>query len=911
MRNRFFVLALSFLVLVVALAGLLGILEILPQPVVPGSSPDGNLPASSQPVVSPTPTKPASPSLEPFIPQPTAGISSDLSLNSEPPPHIPVFEVTGAATTSYLKSDAYPTYDGERWQREDNTQHYRYERETLPVPVASYNRKTEDDIAVTPLFVLATGTVPLPTSLYPVRITADVPLLYFPDEQVFHSEEGFPDAYTFRTAHYAFDDSVLLEAEVDPQDRYLSLPPVITQRTRELAYTITKDVKTPYQKAKAIENYLKANYVYDFDYKHAPEGWEPNDWFLFEDKRGVCGNFNSAFVVLSRSAGIPARLAGGFHIKPQEEKQVVYQDQAHAWSEVKFKDLGWYTFDATGSPPGPVPTITEITSVEPIIKKGHSFKVQGAVQDISGNPVDGQWVELFVNPQKETEGGLLIGEGATTSEGGFEIKAIIPPEIDVGDYHILAHCLKSARYMESWSDPVINVVTATNLSMQVPSKVKVQEPVIIKGILTEEFGEPLIGQRIGVYLADREVAELTTSENGQFTWEQGFNKAGAYTLKVDFAGTDYYLESSRQAEFQVLTPTTIELDAISADSETETTVHEPILITGSLFEEMTRIPLPGQKIEILIDGEVVGDKLITDREGIFKIEYTFDEVGRYQIDANFSSIPFYWESSTVTNLEIFPVSGFSYWSYLIIVLTLALAGVGGFFTYRWQKQRHLLLAPATVQATSETQASPLPQREEVSHEVPLAIEFSQIKSPFPDVWGLDDDLEIVCLLVGPQGEKLAARPLEVYINNKLIAQLTTDKSGTGKLHYTFAEKERCEILVRLKGEPGVGDISARRTLRIVDYREEMVNLFEALVNWFRNLGIKLGVKLTPREIEYRVLNTGRGIPERDMDRVVSCFEEADYSLHSINRSHYQTMYLAQREIRKHGGDFRGDPAKES
>ncbi|MFC1957196.1 transglutaminase domain-containing protein [Chloroflexota bacterium] len=441
--------ALSFLVLVVALAGLLGILEILPQPIGPGFSPDGNLPAFPQPVVSPTPTKQASPSLEPITAQPTAGISSDLSLKVDQPPHIPVFEVTGAATTSLLKSETYSSYDGEAWQREDNAQHYRYEGETLLPAVTSYSQKTEDGIIVTSLFALPTGTVPLPTSLYPVRITADVPLLYFPDEQVFHSEEGFPDAYTFRTAHYAFDDSVLLETEVDPQDRYLSLPSVITQRTRELAYTITKDAKPPYQKAKAIENYLKANYVYDFDYEHAPEGWEPNDWFLFEDKRGVCGNFNSAFVVLSRSVGIPARLAGGFAIVPQEEKQVVYQDQAHAWSEVKFKDLGWYTFDATGSRPDPMPTITEITSVEPIIKKGHSFKVQGAVQDVSGNPADGQWVELFVNPQKETEGGLLIGEGATTSEGGFNIEATIPAEDEVGDYHVLAHCLKSARYMES------------------------------------------------------------------------------------------------------------------------------------------------------------------------------------------------------------------------------------------------------------------------------------------------------------------------------------------------------------------------------------------------------------------------------------------------------------------------------
>jgi hypothetical protein len=694
---------------------------------------------------------------------------------------------------------------------------------------------------------------------------------------------------------------VLLKAEVDSQNKYLQLSAGITQRTRELARTITKNGKTPYQKAKAIEDYLKTNYVYDFYYEHAPEGWEPNDWFLFEDKRGVCGNFNSAFVILSRSVGVPARLVSGFAITPQEEKQVVYTDQAHAWSEVKFKDLGWYTFDATGSRPDPVSTITEITSVETVIKKGHSFKVQGTVQDVSGNPADGQWVEVFINSQKETEGGLLIGEGAIASEGGFDIKAIIPPEIDVGDYHILAHCLKSPRYMESWSDPVVKVVTDTNLSMQVPSRVKTQESVTLRGNLTEEFGEPLAGQRIAVYLADKKVAELTTDEDGKFTWEQGFDKSGTYTLKVDFAGSDYYLESSREAEFQVLTPTTVKLDVISPDTITGASVSEPILITGSLFEEITKMPLPDQEIEIFIDGEPVGDTLITNKEGSFKIEYTFDEVGHYQIEARFSSVPFYWESSVRVDLEVFPAPGVFPWSYLIIVLSLVLSGIGGFFIYRWQKQRQLLAVSATI-APSATQAVPLPRREEPSHEVSLAIEFPQIKNPFPDVWGLDEALEIVCHLAGPQGYGLATKPLEVYLNSKLITRLTTDKSGTGKLNYTFTEKGQHELMVRSKEEPEVKDVSAQRTLRIVDYREEIVNLFEALLNWFHELGIEISTESTPHEIEYRVLNAGKGIPEKDMAKVVNCFEEADYSLHSINRSHYQAMYLAQREIREHGGE---------
>ena len=84
-RNRFFVLIISFLVLVVTLAGLMGILDILPQPVGPGASPNGDLPASSQT------EKPEGPLPEPVTVQPTVGISSDFSLKADQPPSYPGF----------------------------------------------------------------------------------------------------------------------------------------------------------------------------------------------------------------------------------------------------------------------------------------------------------------------------------------------------------------------------------------------------------------------------------------------------------------------------------------------------------------------------------------------------------------------------------------------------------------------------------------------------------------------------------------------------------------------------------------------------------------------------------------------------------------------------------------------------
>ena len=129
--------------------------------------------------------------------------------------------------------------------------------------------------------------------------------------------------------------------------RYLELPDEIAPRIEDLSLEITERFDTPFEKARAIEVFLKINYTYDMDFAPAPSGWEPNDWFLFESEEGICANFASAFVVLARASDIPARMAAGYYVRAGSGEQFVYGDQAHAWAEVGFEGLGWVVFDAT------------------------------------------------------------------------------------------------------------------------------------------------------------------------------------------------------------------------------------------------------------------------------------------------------------------------------------------------------------------------------------------------------------------------------------------------------------------------------------------------------------------------------------------------------------------------------------
>ena len=87
-------------------------------------------------------------------------------------------------------------------------------------------------------------------------------------------------------------------------------------------------------------------------------GREGVDEFLFDAKRGFCEHFSSAFVVLMRASGLPARVVTGYQggeFNPLDGYITVRQSEAHAWAEVYLRARGWVRVDPTAvSMPGRV-----------------------------------------------------------------------------------------------------------------------------------------------------------------------------------------------------------------------------------------------------------------------------------------------------------------------------------------------------------------------------------------------------------------------------------------------------------------------------------------------------------------------------------------------------------------------------
>ena len=139
-------------------------------------------------------------------------------------------------------------------------------------------------------------------------------------------------------------------------ERYTQLPEQLPERIKNLASAITTGQTNWFDKARAIENYLRS---YEFTYDTidvAVPGPEDDyvDQFLFETKRGYCDNFSTAMVVLLRSLGIPARWVKGYTNgmamnSDISEYQVITitNSHAHSWVEVYFPGVGWVPFEPT------------------------------------------------------------------------------------------------------------------------------------------------------------------------------------------------------------------------------------------------------------------------------------------------------------------------------------------------------------------------------------------------------------------------------------------------------------------------------------------------------------------------------------------------------------------------------------
>ncbi|MGA6164806.1 transglutaminase TgpA family protein [Amycolatopsis magusensis] len=123
----------------------------------------------------------------------------------------------------------------------------------------------------------------------------------------------------------------------------------VDPRVVALTQQLTENATNDFDRATAVWNYFNSQngFTYDTRTASAADSDALAD-FLLNGKRGYCEQFASAMAVMLRTLNIPSRVAIGFTpgYTTADYRSITSQD-AHAWVEAYFGELGWVTFDPT------------------------------------------------------------------------------------------------------------------------------------------------------------------------------------------------------------------------------------------------------------------------------------------------------------------------------------------------------------------------------------------------------------------------------------------------------------------------------------------------------------------------------------------------------------------------------------
>ncbi|WP_285136081.1 DUF3488 and transglutaminase-like domain-containing protein [Microbacterium sp. lyk4-40-TSB-66] len=316
----------------------------------------------------------------PLLPQPdlrfatggTGGIGTTINPNLElgndlrQPREVEVLSVrTTAPTAPYLRAVTLSRFDGAVWQPDSS--------DTVPVPaegavfdpvtvaegvtVADYDTTVTVDQLDSPWL-----PVPYPASTV-TGLTGD--WLGMPQnrtvvtragstrEQVYQVQADVP-----RPTLEQIRSSAVGGPNLDPS--LTSLPDDVPAVIGDTAREVTAGAQSPYDQLLALQTWFRSSeFRYSLD---APvesgfdgAGVDAVADFL-EVRAGYCVHYASAFAVMARSLGIPARIVIGYlpgtassTAQQGGTEYTVSSSQLHAWPEVSFEGIGWVPFEPTNS----------------------------------------------------------------------------------------------------------------------------------------------------------------------------------------------------------------------------------------------------------------------------------------------------------------------------------------------------------------------------------------------------------------------------------------------------------------------------------------------------------------------------------------------------------------------------------
>lgn len=272
-----------------------------------------------------------------------SGLSNDMSpgdivemlLDDSPALRITFEGDAPPRNTMYWRGPVLSNFDGRRWSRWEGA---------VFSPAIGFESHGE---------ILFHEVMQEPTA-YRYLIGLDVPVEIPDDARMGVDRSIFSPRPNHATRRYRIGSVVdyTLQADLPAFSRqhHVSLPSGYNPRTAALMAEWQADDAQPETLIRRALELFNAEFVYSL----APPPLARNsvDDFLFNTREGYCEHFASAFAVMMRSAGIPARVVtgyqGGFHNRVGNY-WLVRNSDAHAWTEIWLDARGWVRIDPTAA----------------------------------------------------------------------------------------------------------------------------------------------------------------------------------------------------------------------------------------------------------------------------------------------------------------------------------------------------------------------------------------------------------------------------------------------------------------------------------------------------------------------------------------------------------------------------------
>ena len=298
---------------------------------------------------------------------------------------------TALGARVYLGGRSFDTFDGRQWTKQDESDENErmYDLIETTYAVASHDAKHVPDYMRSSsleirLKGIRTDHVFAPSKTIPSlrdRSTKQTGGdLLFPNRRVRQytidyyrlnrAYEGFDELLNSSEAFLDLDEETMITVSNTLQHQDLSgfteeglleyrrrihevyaQKPVLSERMQERLEQQLQGEETVYGKLLKLSE-MFADMIYTTKPGELPETVQtPADFLddlVFERQEGYCTHFATAFVLLARAEGIPARYVQGYCITTASKGVTnVFSDTAHAWAEAYMDGIGWVEFDPT------------------------------------------------------------------------------------------------------------------------------------------------------------------------------------------------------------------------------------------------------------------------------------------------------------------------------------------------------------------------------------------------------------------------------------------------------------------------------------------------------------------------------------------------------------------------------------